>query len=608
MKRSLHTLKDRRRSGGELHLAEMTPGFCHYLRFINETPLLEVPDKRKMHHYTRIEEEIATGVLEGFSVDSTGKRHTFTLREGLQWSDGKIVTTEDVRYALEDVLLNPKFRKYLTNSENAEIMLPEWEWIQWGEKQVVLHVLDKRKFMLEFSSPCFGFVQMQVRSARWQMFIKPSHYLKQFHERYAKKEELLEKMEQNGYKEGQWSEFYYSMDPFVREAGYFVPERIRNIWNYPSLDPWIYEEGSKKEHYILKKNPYFYMFDQEGERLPYLEKITRDYYPTKDLLDKALLTGEYDLSGCFLKRNDSVLEDERILKCYDKFLLAPWQVQQVVFLINLCPADEWIRPYVQDIRFRMALSLALDRRKMKEQIFEGDGEVSQAAPAKYRPYYKEEFKTKNSEYDLCLAGKLLDEMGILYKTKESVVRIFPDGHEAVMEMIYYMVTPMADEAVAFFKESLARIGIRLKVKKLQNGSKMGEYQVRNRHIFTVWEMPGDDPFIPYQIGGLSDPCPLYWKWYETNGEGGEEPIEAVKALYKFRDMLKMAKTQQERNKLAEKIYELQSENIFVLGTVSGVRQPFLLRKGLKAEILENKDTLYSVLSGAKTWYMEMNEK
>ena len=104
--------------------------------------------------------------------------------------------------------------------------------------------------------------------------------------------------------------------------------------------------------------------------------------------------------------------------------------------------------------------------------------------------------------------------------------------------------------------------------------------------------------------GLSDPCPLYWKWYETKGKQGVEPIPAVKELYRLRDLLKAAKTQEERNECAEKIYELQSENLFVLGTVAGVRQPFLLRRGIEAGIEENQDTLYSVLSGVKTWHVE----
>ncbi len=592
------------KSGGELRLAEMTPGFCHYLRFINEAPLLEVPDKQKMHHYTRVEGEMAAGVFKECSTDETGRFHTFTIRENLRWSDGMPVTTEDVRYAVCDVLLHPKLRKYLTNSENSEIMMPEWEWINWGDHPVILYILDERRFTLEFSVPCFGFSKMQVRSARWQMLIKPFHYLKQFHERYAEKQELAARMAGDGFEGKEWDAFYHFIDPPIREAGYFVPERIPRIWDYPSLDPWIYEKETTKEHYVLKRNPYFYLTDKNGEKLPYFKRITRDYYPSKEEMDAALIEGKYDLSGCFLKCNDELLRNEEILKNFRKVLLVPWQVQQVVFLINLCPAQEWLRPYVQDVRFRRALSLSLDRKKMRDEIFGGDGVPSQIAPAVNRPYYQEKFTVHNREYDPDLAGKLLDEMGICFKEGDKRCRYFPDGREARLELVYYMVTPMADEAAEFLEKSLQAIGIRLDVVKLQNGSLMGDFQVRNRHIFSVWEMPGDDPFIPYQIGGLSDPCPLYWRWYETKGKEGIEPILPVKELYRLRDQMKMAKTQEESNQLAEAIYELQSQNLFVLGTVAGVKQPFLVRKGIQTGLQDGSDTLYSALSGVKTWYRE----
>ncbi|MDO5422118.1 MAG: ABC transporter substrate-binding protein [Eubacteriales bacterium] len=591
------------RAGGTLRLAEMTPGFCHYLRFLNEAPLLETEDPAKWHHYSKTDGKVLPGIFEEFSADESGMRHTFSIRKGLLWSDGEPVTTEDVRYAVEDVLLLPELRKYLTNSENAKIMLPEWEWIHWGNEPVRLQIVDERRFTLIFSAPCYGFARMQVRSARWQMLLKPSHYLKQYHFRYAEREALAEKMRADGFDKESWDVYYHFIDPVIREAGYFVPERVPRIWDYPSLDPWIYDRRSTPEHYLLKRNPHFYQHDREGNRLPYIETVTRDFYPTREELSEAVVRGQCDVSGCFLKLNDPILENREVLERCAKIWLRPWQVQQVVFLINLCPEQAWMRPFVQDFRFRRALSLAIDRERMKEEMFCGDGTPSQIAPEPYRPYYDARFPVRNAEFDPELAGALLDEMGICFREGERDVRYFPNGEEASLELVYYLVTPMADEAVAFLKEGLRNIGIRLTVTRLKNGSEMGAYQVRNRHILTVWEMPGDDPFLPYQIGGLSDPCPLYWRWYETKGAEGVEPIPEVKELYRLREKLKGARTEEERFEAAKGLYELQSENLWVIGTVSGVRQPFLVDKKFVTGIKEGEATLYSALSSGKTWYV-----
>ena len=592
---------EKRERGGQLRLAEITPGFCHYLRFINETPLFEVEDKRKWHHYSRIDGGIAPGVLSEYSADSSGCCHSYTIRENLHWSDGTRVTTEDVRYTIEDVLLLPQLQKYLTNSADSHIMLPEWEWLFWGEKAVKVQIEDERHFTLVFSVPCHGFTQMQVRSARWQMLLRPFHYLKQYHYRYQTKESLSERMREDGFGGQPWDVYYHAVDPPVREAGYFMPERILRIWEYPTLDPWIYERESTPEHAILSRNPYFYMQDQEGVRLPYIEKIIRNRYSSQGDLMEVLEQGKCDLAGCFLKCTDKRLDSEAVRRNYKLTHLRPWQVQQAVFLINLCPEQRWLRPYVQDLRFRQAVSLSLNRQRMRDEVFGGAGTPSQIAPEPYRPYYREDFVRKHAEYDPIRAGKLLDQMGICFCSREGEIRCFPDGEKAVLEMVYYPVTPLADEAAAFLKESLKRIGIELELIRLKNGSEMGKYQVRNRHIFTVWEQPGDDPFIPYQLGGLSDPCPRYWRWYETRGQEGTEPIPGVKELYRLRDQLKTAETEEERCEIGEEIYRLQSDNLWVIGTVSGVCQPFLAGKHLITGIREQEDTLYSALSSVKIW-------
>lgn len=586
--------------GGQLHLAEITPGFCHYLRFINEACLLETEDRRYWHHYSRIDGKILPGILDDYAVDSSGRRHSYRIREGLRWSDGQPVTTEDVRYALEDVLLLPELQKYLTNSRNAKIMLPEWEWIYWGDRPVRLHITDERRFTLEFSIPCYGFTKMQVRSARWQMLIKPAHYLKQFHYRYQEKEKLAEKMRSDGFDGKPWDVYYHAVDPPVREAGYFMPERILRIWEYPSLDPWIYESISTPERSVLSGNPYYYEKDQEGVRLPYIEKIVRQRYRSEEELTDALLRGACGLTGCFLKCTDAGLLPETVRKEYTMLRLRPWQVQQTVFLVNLCPEQEWLRPYVQDLRFRLAVSLSLDRNKMRDEVFGGDGTPAQIAPESYRPYYEEGFCRKHAGYDPGKAENLLEQMGICFPAGNDDVRRFPNGEPACLELVYYPVTPLADEAVSFLEKSLAGIGIKLEIVRLHDGSGMGDYQVRNRHIFMVWEQPGDDPFIPYQIGGLSDSSPLYWRWYETGGEEGVEPVPEIKKLYALRDRLKTVETDEERYRAGREIYRLQSENLWVIGTVAGVRQPFLAHSRFVTGLSE-KDTLHSALSSVKTW-------
>ena len=50
------------------------------------------------------------GVFESWDKSADGRTHTYTIREGLKWSDGVPVTTEDIAYAFNHDFMNPDLR------------------------------------------------------------------------------------------------------------------------------------------------------------------------------------------------------------------------------------------------------------------------------------------------------------------------------------------------------------------------------------------------------------------------------------------------------------------------------------------------------------------
>ena len=66
---------------------------------------------------------IKGNVVKSWEANADGTVFTFKMREGLKWSDGQPVTTEDVKFAYEDVLLNDKitpiFPTYLRSGMSA---------------------------------------------------------------------------------------------------------------------------------------------------------------------------------------------------------------------------------------------------------------------------------------------------------------------------------------------------------------------------------------------------------------------------------------------------------------------------------------------------------
>ncbi|MCA0755907.1 hypothetical protein KP806_12690 [Paenibacillus sp. N4] len=592
--------------GGTVRYSEINTKFCHYLRHMLEAELLELGPSGRYHHYSRMEGPVRPGIFEHWACSDDGKAHTFRIRKGLKWSDGVPVTTEDVRYAYEDVVMHPEIRPLLTNSEGSVIFLPEWEWIAWGGTRTKLEIVDGREFRLVFGKSYPGFITQQIRSARWHMLLRPAHYLKAFHSSYRPPEELSQVMREKGFGPGQWGPFYQSIDPPVREAGYMIPAGIPDIERYPSLDPWLYEPGYTAAEAALVRNPYYYKVDQAGNQLPYIDRIERSAAADLNGLRERIRAGLIDIQTNFLKLKElsPLLEASKAGDC-SVMLLPAWQGQQLAVTLNFCPEDDAIGEIVRDLQFRRALSLGIDRERIRREIFLGFGRTAQATAPSYLDYFRGEFESSCAAFEPEEANRLLDAMGLHRRDAEGW-RLRPDGRRLELLMAYFHVTPPAADGAEAIAGDWAKLGLCVQVQALPTGREWGELQVTNRIIFSIWEMVGGDPLIPYHEGGLSDSTPLWWKWYETGGREGVEPLPAAKRLYECREVIKTSSDPAERTRMAEEIYRIQAEQLWLIGTVAGTPQPFVYnrRLGNVNSAAERGYFTSTVLGAAEQWYFK----
>lgn len=590
--------------GGTIRYAEINTKFCHYLRHMLEAELLELGPSSRYHHYTRMEGPVRPGILEHWSVSEDGREHTFRIRRGLKWSDGFPVTTEDVRYAYEDVVMHPAIHPLLTNSEGSVIFLPEWEWIAWGGTQTKLEVVDKLTFRFVFGKPYPTFVTQQVRSARWHSFLRPAHYLKAFHMLHRGPDELLPLMRERGFSPDQWGLYYNAIDPPIREAGYMMPAGIPDIERYPTLDAWMFVPGYGADRAELVRNPYYYKVDQAGNQLPYIDRIERSVAASTADIVRRLAAGLSDMQTNFLKLQDAqAIAEAPDSAALRTMLLPAWQGQQLIATINFAPEDDAVGRIVRDIRFRRALSLGIDRDRIRREVFLGHGRAAQASAPAYLDYFRDEFETSFAAYDPAEANRLLDEMGLRRRDADGW-RLCADGSRPEFLMAFFPVTPPAADGAYAIARDWEKLGLRIPVHDLPTGREWGQLQVTNRIVFSIWEMVGGDPLIPYHEGGLSDSTPLWWKWYETGGAEGVEPLPAAKRLYACREIIKTSSDPAERTRMAEEIYRLQAENLWVIGTVAGNPQPFVHQRKLGNAAGAERRGYFAptVLGAAEQWY------
>ena len=95
------------------------------------------------------------------------------------------------------------------------------------------------------------------------------------------------------------------------------------------------------------------------------------------------------------------------------------------------PKDEEWRKLMRDVRFRRALSLAIDRDELNQVVYIGLAKPSNNTIMPRSELFKPEYATKWANYDPKLANKLLDEIGLTKKDSQGI-RLLPDGRPATI--------------------------------------------------------------------------------------------------------------------------------------------------------------------------------
>jgi len=552
--------------GGTLDWVEFSVGSDHYLRHFNSVRPMELAPSSAYHLYNCVGAELLPGVFEYWEQSEDGKSFTFRIRKGLKWSDGVPVTTEDVRYCIEDVMMN-------------EEIYPASKWSEWG-KLLKLEILDDYTFRLKFAkSQGLFLLQMARGSGRasmYQTYIKPKHYLKQFHTRYTPIEKLEPLMKEKGYEKDEWAQFYSFMDYCSQES---FAGGVQNPTIYPVLFPWVAVAEPNPGEFIFERNPYYYKVDTEGNQLPYIDKLHRTLVSNLQVENMKVISGETDVQFQFLRLRDYPLFIENKEKGgYEVMALPCWQDQMLMFWFNLCHKDLVLRKIIQDVRFRQAMSLALNREEIKEAIFLGMGRPAQIAPLPGSVFYKEEFEKAYAEYDPEKANRLLDEMGLEWDEKHEY-RLRPDGEKLTIPLRYYEVTPPATPGGELASEYWKEIGIDVPL-KLEGGSLFWTHAGANEVALGVWWLAGANILDQNWYQGFAVTTPMWYQWYRTEGEKGVEPLPAAKRVYELSDIIRSTTSEEERIKAGKELWRLQAENLWVIGTVAQTPIPFIYSKKL----------------------------
>src|ERR671919_2691885 len=534
--------------GGTLHMLVSRP---------RDTRLMVVYGYARLVGYNE-KLELVPDILKDVEVED-GRIFTLHLRKGHKWSDGQPFTSEDFRYWWEDV----------ANNEALYPVGPPADLIVDGELPKV-EILDELTVRYSWSKPNPFFLPMLAQATPLFIYM-PSHYLKQFHERYADPAELAALVEKTQSRD--WAQLHGRKDGMY---DFDNPE-------LPTLQPWRLTTPPPANRFVFERNEYFHRVDANGQQLPYIDRVVFDV-AADQLIPIKTGAGETDLQsrGLFFKHYTFLKESEERSKLATHLWTTATGAHLAIYP-NLNAQDEVWRELFRDVRFRRALSLGIDRDEINQILYYGLGMGGNNTVLPQSPLYKPEYRDTWASYDPEQANALLDEIGLTERSSDGL-RLLPDGRP--MEIIVETAGEESEQSdvLELVGESWLKLGIKIHTKPSQRE------MFRNRAfagdaLMSIWYglengIPSADmspgEFAPTSQQQLQ--WPKWGQYHETKGSAGTPPdTSEAKRLMELFEAWRIAGSTEERSEIWHRILEIYSDQVYSIALISGVLQPIAVR-------------------------------
>ncbi len=500
------------------------------------------------------------------SIEASDDYTTFTmrLRRGVKWSDGHPYTADDIMFWYEDILLN----KELTP------MIPAY-WQVEGEV-VQVNKIDDYTVEFSFPKPQPIFLRMPFSKApQRDRIIVPKHYLKQFHPNYTPKDELDAAVKEAGYHE--WFQLFRA-----KMHGYVC---ISDVPGAPVLTPYMPVNISSSRR-IFERNPYYWKVDSAGNQLPYIDRVEVDIVSDAQVATAKMLAGDIDFDGFTTSLKDYPLyrEAEERGSSYRTLLWQSGNGTEVFFYFNLSHENADKREVFRDVRFRRAMSLAIDRNELNELLYFGQGVIRQFTVLPSSRYFEQEFADAYVDFDPDKAKALLDDMGLVDLNGDGW-RDLPNGDKFSFVIEFASVEdPMKTDVVQLVTQHWQEAGINVSCKEI-SGELYTTRQVANQLECSIWHggwstditFPSANPWVG---PGGDYPWPKFADKWQRGDDIGQTIPDEVQLMWDWYEAVRVEPDDQERKDIAKNILRSQAENLWLIGTVGMVPHILIVNKDL----------------------------
>ena len=222
--------------------------------------------------------KIVPNIARAWEVSPDGRVTTLSLRRGMKWSDGHPFTADDFMFWFEEVY------------SNKELVPTPLSVMTINGKPIALKKVDASTVQCVAPDPYYALPTVLAsvwgigHHARWGRAalggFAPAHYLKQFHPKYASKEDLAKKVTELNF--DSWVTMFKNRN-----------DACRNV-DLPVVTPWKTTSPLTTPTWILERNPYSVWVDTDGNQLPYIDRIRMTLGENLEVINLRAIAGEYD--------------------------------------------------------------------------------------------------------------------------------------------------------------------------------------------------------------------------------------------------------------------------------------------------------------------------
>jgi len=371
----------------------------------------------------------ASGQFECYvcvSFQQRGLTIDFKIRQGIQWSDGRPLTVEDILYSAE-LHANPQ-----VNSRQRTDFVQGGKPLRWSR-------VDNNTVRLTLNTPDAAALDL----ADWP--IVPRHI---------------------------WQPIFERGGAAAVNAAYSVNTPPNQI---VGAGPFLIEAYRPGEEMVLRKNPNYWAVDEKGNKLPYLDRVIAKNYADTNARLAGFIAGQLDYFQPLTIDEVQAVRQAISAGRLDAELKLNITQSAVTstFFCNFQNPDPFKAQLCRNVKFRQALSHLADRETIIRVGLGGLGKalygpISSGNTRWYNESLFVEGRTKFS-YNPEKAAQLLRELGFTRKNAQGFL-IDAQGRTIKMNALVVSTEALQKVAAPIIIEDMRKVGIDASFTVADNGS------------------------------------------------------------------------------------------------------------------------------------------